>query len=141
MGRSILAVVAGYVLMAVLVMAASTIVGVAFPGAFATADGKPILPDLGWYALTLAYSFAAALAGGHACARLARHAELAHAGALALLLLALGLSLLFAGSGAEGVPVWWTGGEVAVGIAGVLLGGFIRAQAAAAAVGSSGAAS
>lgn len=129
MGRSVLAVVAGYVLMAVLVMAASTLVGVAFPQAFASADGKPILPGLGWYALSLSYSFAAAVAGGHACARLARRAELAHAGALALLLAALGLSMMLAGSGAEGVPAWWTGGEVAAGVAGVLLGGFIRAQA------------
>jgi hypothetical protein len=135
MARSVMAVIAGYVLMALLVMAASTIVGVAFPAAFATQDGRPVLPGLGWYAVSLVYSFASALAGGHACARLARRAELAHAAALALLLAALGTSMLLSGSGAEGVPAWWSAGELAAGVAGVLLGGLIRARAKAAASG------
>ena len=118
---------AGYVFMAFLVMAASTLLSVVIPGVFGQPGGPPRLPGLGWYALNLAYSFAFAIAGGHTCARLARRAEMAHAGALAGLLAALGLGLLF--SSPPQIPWWWTAGEIASGVTGVLVGGFVRAQA------------
>lgn len=127
MGRSVFAVVAGYVFMAFLVMAASTLLSVVAPDAFSPPGGSPRLPGLGWYALNLGYSFAFAIAGGHTCARLARRAEMAHAGALAALLAALGLGLVF--SSPPHIPWWWTLGEIVAGVAGVLLGGLIRAQA------------
>jgi hypothetical protein len=132
MGRSVLAVIAGYILMVVLVMAAGMFVMANFPADFTGADGKPRLPGLGWYAVNLAYSFVFALAGGHTCARLARRAEMAHAGALAAFLGVMGLISIAAYSGETPAPWWWTAGEVAVGVLGALAGGLIRAQARAA---------
>jgi hypothetical protein len=123
-------VLAGYVFMAFLVMAASTLLSVVVPNVFGQADGSIKLPGLGWYALNLAYSFVFAIVGGHTCARLARRAEVAHAAALAGLLALLGLGLIV--SSPPQIPWWWTAGEIVSGVAGVLLGGFIRAQAAAA---------
>jgi len=122
-------VVAGYVFMAFLVMAASTLLSVAAPDTFGRPEGPPKLPGLGWYALNLAYSFVFAIVGGHTCARLARRAEMAHAAALAGLLAALGLGLIV--SSPPQIPWWWTAGEILSGVAGALVGGFIRAQAAA----------
>lgn len=114
---------------AFLVMAASTLLSAAAPATFGHPEGPPRLPGLGWYALNLAYSFVFAIVGGHTCARIARRAEMAHAGALAGLLAALGLGLLV--SSPPQIPWWWTTGEILSGVAGVLVGGFIRAQAAA----------
>ena len=118
---------AGYVFMAFLVMAASTLLSVVAPDVFGQPGEPPKLPGLGWYALNLAYSFAFAIAGGHICARLARRAEMAHAGALAGLLALLGLGLLC--SSPPQIPWWWTAGEIVSCVAGVLVGAFIRARA------------
>jgi len=128
LGRSLLAVLAGYVFMAFLVMAASTLLNVAVPEVFGQPGGSARLPGLGWYALNLSYSFVFAIVGGHTCARLARRAEMAHAAVLAGLLALLGLRLIT--SSPPQIPWWWMAGEILSGVAGVLLGGVIRAQAA-----------
>jgi hypothetical protein len=139
MARSVLAVIAGYILMAVLVMAAGMLLTTLFPAAFTGPGGKPGLPGFGWYALNLAYSFVFAFAGGHTCARLARRAEMAHAIALAALLGIMGLVSIATYAGQTPVPAWWTAGQVVAGVLGVLAGGFLRAQAAATAPGDPGA--
>ena len=69
--RSVLAVIAGYAVMAVLVVLMSGILMSAFPTEFMNADHTPKLPRGGWYVLNLAYSFAFAIVGGWLTARMA----------------------------------------------------------------------
>jgi hypothetical protein len=114
MGRSVLAVAAGYLFLAVLSRAASLLLGLAL-------RGSP------YVAASVSAGFLAALAGGHACARLARRAEMAHVSVLAFVLAAIG-SILVA-SPPAGVPRSLALAEVAAGVLGVLAGGALRASA------------
>jgi hypothetical protein len=120
--RSVAAVVAGYVLMAVLVMATSAALMAALPGAFVAPDGTHKIPEpvAAWFAFALLYSFTFACAGGYLAARIAGSGELRHAAALAGLMAVMSL-LILADPGGR-IPKWWTAGEMIVGIAGVLLG-------------------
>lgn len=89
MGRSILAVIAGFVATVVLSVACDAIVRVAMPGAFGV-DGRS--PGPAMMAFGVLYTLAAAAAGGYLAAVIARRAELLHAlllgtlGALATLI-------------------------------------------------------
>jgi hypothetical protein len=113
--------------MVLLGMAAGTLLSAVAPGTFPTNATTAPLPGLGWYALTVAYSFAFAILGGHTAARLARRAELMHASLLAALLTVFGLGLVL--NPAPAIPVWRTLGYLVASVGGVLVGGFIRARA------------
>jgi hypothetical protein len=116
MWRSILAVVVGYLVMAVAVM-------VLFAIAFRAPDQKP---TVGFMVFAVGYGFVAAIAGGYVTAAIARRAPLAHAAALAVVSAAMGLVSLITSGGRE--PVWFLGANVVAMIAGVLLGGAMRAR-------------
>ena len=114
--------------MVLLGMAASTVLGAVAPGTFPRDPASaPVLPGLGWYALTVAYSFVFGILGGHAAARLARRAEMMHAAVLAAVLGVFGLGLVL--NPAPAIPVWRTLGYLVASVGGVLMGGFIRARA------------
>src|SRR5437867_1799153 len=72
--RSVLAVLAGYLLMAVLVVIVDGILMMAFGPIFMGPDGKPRMPDpvAPWYALNLVYSFLFAIAAGYLTTLIAR---------------------------------------------------------------------
>jgi hypothetical protein len=114
--------------MAFLGMAASTVLAQVAPGTFPPPGPGPApLPSAGWYAVTLAYSFAFAVLGGHTCARLARREEAMHAAVLAALIGALGIRMLL--DTTTPLPLARTAGYVAVNVLGVLMGGALRARA------------
>ncbi len=115
--------------MAFLGMAASTVLSRVAPQTFpAQATGGVVaLPGLGWYVVTLVYSFVFAVMGGHTCARLAKRAALGHASVLAALIGALGLSVAL--DPASPLPAWRTAGYLIANVAGVLLGGAIHSLA------------
>jgi hypothetical protein len=114
--------------MVLLGMAASTLLSAIAPGTFPKDPGSaPVLPGLGWYALTVAYSFVFAILGGHTAARLAQREEMMHAAVLAAVLTAFGLGLVL--NPAPAIPAWRTAGYLVASVGGVLVGGFIRARA------------
>ena len=123
--RSVLAVIAGYVVLAVTVM-----IGTA---AAAAAFGLPVLPDpaaaapmpgTGYLALNLVVSALGAAAGGWVAAHLARRRPVAHATVLAVLLLAAGIAML--GRPQPGQPSWYPTVLLVLGPVGALLGGLLR---------------
>jgi hypothetical protein len=79
----------------------------------------------------LVVSGLAAVMGGWITARIAGGAEMAHAGALAAIMGALTLSISL-GERPEGQPGWYAPVVGAIGMAGILAGGWLRASAAAA---------
>lgn len=125
MGRSVLAVVAGYLFLTVLSRSASYVLAFAFPPV-AGASGAPVVPGSLYVASTLA-GLLAAIAGGHVCARLARRNEMAHVALLSGILAAIGLGLL--AHPPAGISRGKALAEVAAGVLGVLAGGALRASA------------
>jgi peptidoglycan/LPS O-acetylase OafA/YrhL len=114
--------------MVLLGMAASTVLGAVAPATFPRDAGNaPVLPGLGWYALTVAYSFVFGILGGHTAARLARREEMMHAAVLAAVLTVFGVGLVL--NPAPGIPASRTLGYLVASVGGILLGGFIRARA------------
>jgi hypothetical protein len=124
MVRSILAVIGGYLVMAVLVVLTSVALGTLFPEAFPEPDSG-LLPADGWFGLMLGLSFLYAFLGGYVTATIARRAEMRHALALSAIVLALGL--LSAVGEQEIAPRWFRVMTPLVGIPGVLLGSRMRA--------------
>lgn len=125
MGRSILAVVAGYLFLTVLGRSASYVLAFAFPPMEAAGGGFVVPGAL--YVANLVAGLLAAVAGGNACARIARRAERTHVAVLAGILAAIGFGLLL--NPPAGIPRGLALLEIATGIAGVLAGGALRVQA------------
>jgi hypothetical protein len=82
-------------------------------------------------AAILVVSTLAAVMGGWITARISGGAEMAHAGALAALVGAITLTVSM-GERPEGQPAWYAPVVGALGVAGILAGGWLRASAAAA---------
>lgn len=130
--RSVAAVVAGFGFTASTVMIGTIIATALFiPGGLTAAAGGTVpaaLPGM-YLAANLAVSFLGAVLGGWLAARIAAFAPFAHAAALAALLAAM--SIGSAMSAAETPqPRWYPIVIGAIGVAGVLLGGALRAAAA-----------
>jgi hypothetical protein len=79
----------------------------------------------------LVVSALAAVMGGWITARLSGGAEMAHAAVLAALMGAITLSVAM-GARPEGQPAWYAPVVGALGVAGILAGGWLRAAAASA---------
>lgn len=126
--RSVLSVVAGFAVMTVCVMGFTlAAMVVLYPGRPLDA---PIDPSGAWIAVNLAYSLLAAVAGGWVTAKIATRARMGHAGALALVVLAMSVVGRLAGESASGAqPGWYPVVVTAVGIGGVLIGGYLAARA------------
>lgn len=113
--RSILAIVAGYAITAVLIIVvtggAAALLGVS--------DGKLSTPYL---VVNLTGSTAAGVVGGFVAARLSPRAVGVHVGLLAVLLFAMSLPAVFGGA-ATGQPAWYPGAIAVLGPAAVAVGG------------------
>lgn len=90
--RTLLAVIAGYLVMALLVFVLFSIVYLAL-GTERTFHPDSFTPSMAWILISLVVSFAAAVAGGWVCATIAKDWK----PSIALALLVLGLGLLVVG--------------------------------------------
>jgi hypothetical protein len=132
--RSIAAIVAGFGFMASTVMVGTIIATALFmPGGLeAAATGAvPAAPPAMYLVASLVFSFLGAVLGGWLAARIGSAAPFAHACALAALTAVLSvISAVQAPAAAQ--PGWYAIVVGIIGVAGVLLGGRLRALAAAA---------
>ena len=128
--RSILAVIAGFVVITVLNIVAVPLFGAVAPQSVAGPDGG--LPTTGWIIFNLAYGLVFAAVGGYVTARLAQRSEVSHSVALAVIILVLGASYAFSGGSAgpnqPAPPTWYLIVLPAVGVVGAILGGWLRAR-------------
>ncbi len=130
--RSVAAIVAGFGFMASTVMAGDLVATALFvPGGLTAAAGGGVpaaMPGM-YLAANLATSALGALFGGWLAARIGARAPFAHASALAALTAVLSAAAAFqAPAGVQ--PAWYAVVIGIIGVAGVLLGGKLRAAAA-----------
>jgi hypothetical protein len=115
--RSVVAVIAGYFGMSLLVLVLFGALGALWPEAFAD---RTVAPPPAAMAVSLFFSSIAAIAGGFVTASVARRAERVHVLALLGLMAAMWVvSIQYA----EGQPQWYGLGLLAVGTLGAWLGG------------------
>ncbi|MGH7566593.1 MAG: hypothetical protein ACREK2_07165 [Gemmatimonadota bacterium] len=118
--RSVLAVLAGFAAMAIVVIVATVLFArLLYPDA---EPGAPPTPTGAWLAINLAYSLAAAVLGGWLAAYLAPRAPFGHAVALAVVAAAMAIPGILSG-GSPGQPAWYPAVLAALAIGGILLGG------------------
>src|SRR5881396_3706046 len=98
--RSLVGIVAGYLVMAVTVIVATLVVAKLMLGSVAT-DGS-VRPTSGYLLVNVTYSFAFAMLGGYVAATVARRRPIIHASILGAVVLLLGL--LSAGGGSRTQP-------------------------------------
>ncbi len=125
MGRSILAVVAGYFTMAIGIVLA-TLAAVFFM----LADPTSTVPTPAYLAVNLGYSGFFAALGGYVAAVVARQSEYRHALAFAGIMIVLNAVAFVVSGGAsqEGQPVWYPYVILALGVGGVYLGAWFRVR-------------
>ncbi len=128
--RNVLAVIAGYATLVVLVVAWSVVALVIMTGQPPSQEALASVktPEFGsnWFLANVGVTFVLAIAGGFVCAKVAAHGSEMKAGAvLASIMLVVGLLLMtvqMQSEGAAAVPWWWTLSEQGPGIIGVLIG-------------------
>lgn len=125
--RTVAAVLCAFVTMVALVLAVDIGLMLWTPETFVTPEGTPQLPEplVPWFLGNLAWSLVAAVAGGRVAAAIARERRRLAAGCLVGLMCALEvLPRLLASPEARLhiAPLWWSLGELAVGVAGVGFG-------------------
>jgi hypothetical protein len=138
MGRSFLALLSGYATVVLIILVLTPLAARLLIPAEMLAAKPPQLTNA-YLASNFVYGFGAAVVGGWLTAMMAPRKPMAHAGALAAVLLAFAvIGMLGAmGEGAEaasvsGQPSWYGPGTAAMGIAGALVGGWLRARGTAA---------
>ena len=121
MVRSIIAVIAGLIVM-IAIVALCTLIAVPLlvPGDTMTGE---VEPGSTWLVVNLAYSLVAAVAGGWLTATVAMDRRMLHAAILAFVVFLLAIPGIIAGGAATGQPGWYPVVVAAVGILGVLAGG------------------
>lgn len=112
--KSVAAIIAGYVVMAIAIVAL-------FAAWFGPESG---VPAKGFLIYSLAYGFFAATTGGYVTALVAGRAELKHAVGLAVVAVTMAIISAIMNAGRE--PLWYQFANVVVMTDGVLLGGFVR---------------
>ena len=124
MARSILAVIAGYLVMAGGVGALSGVMLTVFPGIYPE-PGKA--PSLAFMIVTLGYSAFGAVVGGYVTGVIAKRAEVNHALALGAIVVAQGIVAMIMFRGLQ--PVWYHQIALIVIVApSVWLGGWLRGR-------------
>lgn len=134
MGRSFLALLSGYATIVLVVLVLTPLAArLLIPAEMLAA--KPPQLTTAYLASNFVYGFGAAMLGGWLTAMMAPRKPMAHAGALALVLLAFAvLGTVGAASGgaeaaiATGQPSWYGPGTAVVGILGALAGGWLRSR-------------
>jgi len=96
------------------------------PSSFVGPGGAPRLPEplSLWFSANATISFIFGIAGGYVASTVGRDRGLSHASALCAILTIMSLVTLVMSH--EKVPAWWTLGELAAGVTGVLLGGHLH---------------
>jgi hypothetical protein len=129
--RSIAAVVAGFGFMASTAMVGTILAAALFipggAGSLTTGDVPASLPPA-YFVANVATSFLGAVFGGWLAARIGAMAPFAHAAALAVLTVVVSVVSTFQAPGAQ--PGWYAIVVGIIGVAGILLGGKLRAAAA-----------
>ncbi len=118
MGRSVLSVIVGYLVMAIAIMALFAI----------WFRGKETPPSEEFMLFSLGYGFVFAVVGGYVTAMIAGRSELKHALALALLSVLMGIVSMVASAGRE--PRWYQIANMVVMVSAVVLGGYLRVRKA-----------
>lgn len=118
--RAFLALLAGFLTMAIMVGVATAVLMKRVPEWV----GAPGHPRAGYIFVNLGYSFAAAMAGGYVTAWISRDNPLIHALALALIVLMLAALSALQQRGQQ--PIWYQLTLLALTPAGVFLGGLLR---------------
>ncbi len=116
MFRAILAVIAGYAIMFIAVLALFGIV---------LSDPEAV-PKGNFMMFSLLYGFLFAIAGGYVAAMIGAGSEMRHALYLAAFSTVLGIISIIATAGQE--PLWYQISNAFILIAGVTLGGYLRMQ-------------
>ena len=114
--RAALAVVAGYAIMFVAILALFGIV----------LSDPQTTPTAGFMLFSLLYGFLFAIAGGYVAAMIGAGAEMRHALYLAAFSTVLGIISIAATAGQE--PLWYQIANAMILVAGVTLGGYLRTQ-------------
>lgn len=115
-GRGLLAVLAGFLVMAFVSVLATW-------GVLVVRNGGSEGLALG---LNVASSFLAAALGGYVAGTVGRTRPMLDAGGLALVVALMGVSGIVTGSGQEGEPTWYPWTVTGLGVVGALLGGALR---------------
>lgn len=102
--RSILAVLAGYLTLAILTMATIALLGVFFPNQY---GAETATPSVGWIVFNLVYSALFVIVGGYLTARLAPKAPQAHALVLGGIMALLALGGLLTAEAGGPQPMWY----------------------------------
>ena len=123
--RSILSVLAGFASMAVLVMVATIVAARLMLGTRGREDMMKMKPTPAFTAVNLGYSAAFAVVGGFLTARLAGHAPMNHALALAGLMFFMGIFSFFQSAGSN-QPKWYGLTLIVLGPACATLGGWLQ---------------
>jgi hypothetical protein len=127
--RSIAAVIAGFGFMAATVMVGTILATALFLPAGVGGTAPAAAVPVGLLGAGLVTTFLGAVFGGWLAARIGTAAPMAHAAALAALTAVLAVVSVYGPQGA-GQPSWYPMATGAIGVAGVLLGGKLRAAAA-----------
>jgi hypothetical protein len=122
--RTVLAVVAGFIVTAGLVVIGTTLAAVLLLGT--PAAGQPPQPTATYLAANLLVSGLAAIGGGFVVGTLARQPTLTPVWAFAAILLLLSLVSALGTGAAAGQPAWYPLVIAVVGPAGVILGGWLQ---------------
>ena len=124
--RSVLAVVAGFVVTLVASVGTDIVLMVLLPRSITEAQPPPT----GLLVGILGYCFVYMVLGGYVTAFVARRAEVRHAVVLGGIALAIGIALslpmLLGQGGDQGMPVWYTVLTLAYVIPATALGGYLR---------------
>ena len=118
--RAFMALVAGFAVMALLVIVIDALVARLAPS-WTSTEGRP---QPGYVVVNLGYSFLAAAAGGYVTAWAAAANPLIHVLALGLVVLALAALSALQSRGKQ--PIWYQLALIAVSPIGVLAGGLVR---------------
>ncbi len=126
MGKGIISVIGGYLIMAVLVVLGFGVISLVAPADVFGADGMQ-MPGAGWIIIILIMGFLAAVAGGFVTARFGKDAPFNAGSALIGLIILMGILTAF--STGNGQPIWYQILQTLLGAAGAWYGANIRKQA------------
>lgn len=134
MGKSFLAILSGYLLMA-LGIVLTTFLAVALFVPREMRSGTSVALPPSYFAAHFVLSFLCAVAGGWLAARMAPRSPIGHAAALAGVIVIFALGQLFGLGGTSESsevtePQWYMPAITVTGIVGALLGGLVRARQA-----------
>lgn len=126
MGKGIISVIGGYLVMTIIVVLGFGLISVVGPADTFGSDGMQ-MPGTGWLIIILIMGFLAALAGGFVTALLGKNAPFNVSSALVGLIILMGLLTAFT-AGAE-QPVWYQVLQTLLGAAGAWYGANLKKQA------------